>query len=61
LFWKYDKNRKKSNKRKSLRTYETNPQCSYEFNGDNNALSEDGKFEGIFAKDYEVFQVIFSD
>ena len=48
-------------KEKSLRTYETNPQCSYEFNGDNNALSEDGKFEGIFAKDYEVFQVIFSD
>ena len=48
-------------KEKSLRTYETNPQCSYEFDGDNNALSEDGKFEGIFAKDYEVFQVIFSD
>ena len=48
-------------KEKSLRTYETNPQCSYEFNGDNNALSEDGKFEGIFAKDYEIFQVIFSD
>ena len=47
-------------KEKSLRTYESNPQCSYEFDGDINALSEDGKFEGIFAKDYEVFQVIFS-
>ena len=47
-------------KEKSLRTYESNTQCSYEFNGDNNALSEDGIFEGIFAKDYEVFQLIFS-
>ena len=47
-------------KEKSLRTYESNPQCSYEFDGDVNALSEDGKFEGIFAKEYEVFQVNFS-
>ena len=47
-------------KEKSLKTYESNPQCSYEFDGDFNALSEDGKFEGIFAKEYEVFQVIFS-
>ena len=47
-------------KEKSLKTYESNPQCSYEFDGDVNALSEDGKFEGIFAKEYEVFQVIFS-
>ena len=48
-------------KEKTLRTYESNPECSYEFDGDCNALSEDGKFEGILAKEYEVFQVIFSD
>ena len=29
------------------------------FGGDENALSEDGKFDGVFAKDYEVFQIIF--
>jgi len=29
------------------------------FHGDNNALSEDGYFKGIYAKDYEVFQVTF--
>ena len=46
-------------KEKTLRTYESNPECSYEFDGDCNALSEDGKFEGILAKEYEVFQVIF--
>ena len=45
---------------KMLRTFESNPQCSYEFEGDNHALSEDGKFEGVFAKEYEVFEVIFS-
>ena len=47
-------------KEKALRTFESNPECSYIFNGDNNALSEDGKYEGIYAKDYEVFQIIFS-
>ena len=29
------------------------------FGGDENALSEDGKFEGVYAKEYEVFQIIF--
>ena len=47
-------------KEKTLKTFESNPECSYEFNGDNNALSEDGKNEGILAKEYEVFQLIFS-
>ena len=47
-------------KDKTLKTFESNPECSYEFNGDNNALSEDGKNEGILAKEYEVFQIIFS-
>ena len=47
-------------KEKTLKTFESNPECSYEFDGDSNALSEDGKNEGIFAKEYEVFQIIFS-
>ena len=47
-------------KDKTLKTFESNPECSYEFDGDSNALSEDGKNEGIFAKEYEVFQIIFS-
>ena len=29
------------------------------FDEDINALSEDGKFEGIFAKEYEVFEITF--
>ena len=29
------------------------------FDGDENALSEDGKFNGVVAKEYEVFQIIF--
>ena len=29
------------------------------FGGVENALSEDGKFEGVYAKEYEVFQIIF--
>ena len=33
---------------------------SFDFNGDNNALSEDGKGSGIYATEYEIFQVIFS-
>ena len=45
---------------KSLYTYESNSSCSYNYNGDNNALSEDGRASRINAKDYEVFQVIFS-
>ena len=34
--------------------------CSYEYDGDNNALSEDGKANSIFAVEYEVFEIIFS-
>ncbi len=33
--------------------------CSYNYNGDKNALSEDGKTSGIYAIEYEVFQVLF--
>ena len=29
------------------------------FDNEENALSEDGKFSGIEAKEYEVFQIIF--
>ena len=43
---------------KLLYTYESNSN-SYNFDGDNNALSEDGKGNNIFAKEYEVFQIIF--
>ena len=28
------------------------------FGGVENALSEDGKFKGVYAKEYEVFQII---
>ena len=45
---------------KHLYTYESYSSCSYNFNGDNNALSEDGKGSCIYAAEYEVFQVIFS-
>ena len=44
---------------KHLHTYESLSSCSYNFNGDNNALSEDGKQNSIYAAEYEVFQVIF--
>ena len=46
-------------KYKKLYTYESDS-GSYDFNGDNNALSEDGKGNKIYAKEYEVFQIIFS-
>ena len=29
------------------------------FGGDENALSEDGNYNGVYAKEYEVFQIIF--
>ena len=29
------------------------------FGGDENALSEDGNYKGVYAKEYEVFQIIF--
>ena len=45
---------------KDLHTYESSSSCSYNYNGDNNALSEDGKCSFIYAAEYEVFQVVFS-
>ena len=45
---------------KHLYTNESNSSCSYNYNGDKNALSEDGKASYIYAAEYEVFQVIFS-
>ena len=42
---------------KSLKTNEVD---HYDiFDGDKNALSEDGEFKGVYAKEYEVFQIIF--
>ncbi len=41
-------------------TYESSSSCSFNYNGDNNALSEDGRASHIFIAEYEVFQVIFS-
>ena len=43
---------------KDLYTLESDSD-SYDFYGDNNGLSEDGKGDPIFAKDYEVFEIIF--
>ena len=44
---------------KSSFTYESNTNSSYDFCGDKNALSEDGKKGGIYITEYEVFQVMF--
>jgi hypothetical protein len=44
---------------KHLYTRESSSNCSYNYNGDGNALSEDGKASWIYALEYEVFQVIF--
>ena len=46
---------------KHLYTNESSSEdCSFNYNGDNNALSEDGEASWIYATEYEVFQVIFS-
>ena len=45
---------------KHLYTYESSSDCSYNYNGDKNALSESGNSSYIYAAEYEVFQVIFS-
>ena len=45
---------------KHLLTYESYSNCSYNYNGDKNALSESGNSSYIYAAEYEVFQVIFS-
>ena len=44
-------------KEKGLKTNEID--FKYIFCGDENALSEDGKHKGVYAKEYEVFQIIF--
>jgi len=44
---------------KHLYTNESSSSCSYNYNGDNNTLSESGG-SCIYAAEYEVFQVIFS-
>ena len=44
--------------KKDLGTYESDSN-TYEFNGDNNALSESGDGRQIYAKEYEVFEIIF--
>ena len=47
-------------KEKLLYTYENfQKDCSYKYNGDAHALSEDGKGNRINAIEYEVFQVVF--
>ena len=43
---------------KQLKTRESNTDTYYNFQGVNNALSEDGKGSGIHALEYEVFQVV---
>jgi len=44
---------------KKLYTYESGKEISYNFYGDKNALSEDGKSDMIGVSEIEVFQVIF--
>ena len=44
---------------KHLYTCESSSSCSYNYNGDNNAVSEDGKISWSYAAELEVFQVIF--
>ena len=45
---------------KKLYTYESYSSSSYNYIGDNNALSEDGRGSYIYPVEIEVFQVIFS-
>ena len=46
--------------KEELYTYESNNNCNFNYSGDNNALSEDGKCSWIKAIDYEVFEIQFS-
>jgi len=41
----------------SLRTGES--KFKHIFNKDDNALSEDGLYKGVYADEYEVFQILF--
>ena len=45
--------------KKELYTYESYGNSNFDYYGDNNALSEDGKCSHIYAVDYEVFEVLF--
>ena len=47
-------------KNKRLSTNESDNVYGDLFNYDKNALSEDGQFNGIYSKDYEVYQIIFN-
>ena len=42
-----------------LYTYESHKNCHFNYFGDNNALSEDGKCSYIKAIDYEIFEILF--
>ena len=44
---------------RQLYTHVNMSNCSYYYNGDNKALSEEEGYP-IYAADYEIFQVIFS-
>ena len=44
---------------KKLKTCESSHSFRDLFEGDPNALSEDGNFKGIYAEEYEVFQILF--
>jgi len=44
---------------KNSYTCESSSSCSYNYQGDNNALSEDGRGSCFFVTEYEVFQIIF--
>ena len=44
-------------KNKDLKTNESHNAFGDFFNNDKKALSEDGLFQGVYAKEYEVFQI----
>jgi len=46
--------------KKNSYTYESYPSSSYNFDGDNNALSESGNSNSFNVVEYEVFQIIFA-
>ena len=52
---------KNSIQEKQLHTNESGSNSSYNFYGDKNALSEDGRAYGVYALEIEVFQVILEN
>ena len=46
-------------KKSILRTNENDERIRNVFDGIPNALSEDGNYNGIYANEYEVFQILF--